>query len=319
MIRIYKKVSDTEIQEIDRPERDCWINVYPPFEPEALETLAADVGVPLDFLTDSIDINERSRYEEDDGVKLIVINTPIENYDVKVTDTEADYVTIPIGIVLTESMILTISSTKNPVMEWFVHNIIKNLKPHQRERFVLRIVERNNAYFLHYLNEINKRRYLIEKELYNSSRNQELSRLLNIQKSLVYFVTNLRANELLMMKIKRSNFLGINDQEEELDFLEDIIIDNSQALEMANVYANILNGTMDAFASIISNNLNEVMRRLTSITVILMLPTLVASLYGMNIVPLPFSESPYAFWIIVSVSMVLAFLLYLVFRRRRWF
>lgn len=318
MIRYYKKVSDTEVVEIVAPERDCWINLYPPFETDKLNSLAGKVGVPLDFLTDSIDINERSRYEEDDGVKLLVINTPIENFDLKLTDTEADYVTIPIGIVLTGEFILTISSAKNPVMEWFVHNIIKNLKPHERERFVLKILERNNAYFLHYLNEINKRRYLIEKELYHSSRNQELSRLLNIQKSLVYFVTNLRANELLMMKLKRSNFLGLNDREEEADFLEDIIIDNSQALEMANVYANILNGTMDAFASIISNNLNEVMRRLTSITVILMLPTLVASLYGMNL-NLPLEDAPGAFWIVLLISAAIALVLFIVFRRRRWF
>ena len=317
MIKYYRKI-DNKIVEINEAQQDCWINAYPPFEQDQLHRLAEEINVPFDFLNDSIDINERSRYEEDDGVRLIVINTPIENFDVKMMDTEADYVTIPIGIILTDSLLVTISSAQNPVLEWFVHNVIKNLQPHERHRFVLRILEKNTDYFLHYLNEINKRRYLIEKELYNSSRNQELSRLLNIQKSLVYFATNLRANELLMMKIKRSNFLQFSENEEDYDILEDIIIDNSQALEMSNVYANILNCTMDAFASIISNNLNIVMRRLTSITVILMLPTLIASLYGMN-VKLPFSEQSGAFSAVLLVSVLVSVVLFFVFRSRRWF
>ncbi|MBI1191726.1 MAG: magnesium transporter CorA family protein [Bacteroidetes bacterium] len=317
MIKYYRRI-DNRIVEIDGPQEDCWINAYPPFEPDQLNQLAEAINVPFDFLGDSIDINERSRYEEDDGVKLIVINTPIENFDVKMTDTEADYVTIPVGIILTDTLIVTLSSAQNPVLEWFVHNVIKNLQPNERHRFVLRILEKNTAYFLHYLNEINKRRYLIEKELYNSSRNQELSRLLNIQKSLVYFATNLRANELLMMKIKRGNLLQFSEHDEDYDILDDIIIDNSQAVEMSNVYANILNGTMDAFASIISNNLNLVMRRLTSITVILMIPTLIASLYGMN-VRLPFAERPGAFFMVLLLSGLISLLLFFVFRARRWF
>lgn len=317
MVRYYHKVGD-RVHEIDRAERDCWINVYPPFDTERLQALAEEIDVPYDFLADSIDINERSRYEEDEGVRLIVINTPIENFDVKMTDTEADYVTIPIGIVWTSELIVTISPQQNPVMEWFVHNVVRGLKPHERHRFILKILEKNNDYFLHYLNEINKRRYLIEKELYHSSRNQELSRLLNIQKSLVYFVTNLRANELVMNKLKRINLLQLADDDEEVDALEDIIIDNSQALEMAGVYANILNGTMDAFASIISNNLNEVVRRLTSITVVLMMPTLLASLYGMN-VRLPFADSEHAFFWVLLIGVATVILPVWILRRRRWF
>lgn len=317
MVRYYHKVGD-RVHEIDRAERDCWINVYPPFDTERLQALAEEIDVPYDFLADSIDINERSRYEEDEGVRLIVINTPIENFDVKMTDTEADYVTIPIGIVWTPELIVTISPQQNPVMEWFVHNVVRGLKPHERHRFILKILEKNNDYFLHYLNEINKRRYLIEKELYHSSRNQELSRLLNIQKSLVYFVTNLRANELVMNKLKRINLLQLADDDEEVDALEDIIIDNSQALEMAGVYANILNGTMDAFASIISNNLNEVVRRLTSITVVLMMPTLLASLYGMN-VRLPFADREYAFYWVLLIGLATVILPVWILRRRRWF
>jgi magnesium transporter len=166
---------------------------------------------------------------------------------------------------------------------------------------------------------MNKRRYLIEKELMHSSRNTELAKLLNIQKSLVYFVTDLRANELLMMKIQRTNFLGIKTDEEKNDLLSDIIIDSSQALEMATVYTNILNGTMDAFGSIISNNLNSVMKRLTSITIILMVPTLIASFFGMNFTNLPFEHANSGFFIIIFLSIFVSVILYLVFRKIRWF
>jgi magnesium transporter len=317
MIKYYQKI-DNRIVEIGEARRDCWINAHPPFEPGELQALAEEIQVPFDFLYDSIDINERSRFEEDDGVRLIVINTPVQNYEMRMLDTDADFVTIPVGIILTESLIVTLSSAQNPVLEWFVHNVIKNLQPHERARFVLKILEKNTSYFLHYLNEINKRRYLIEKELYHSSRNEELARLLNIQKSLVYFATNLRANELMLMKMKRSNFLRFQDEDDDVDILEDIIIDNSQALEMTNVYANILSSTMDAFASIISNNLNIVMRRLTSITVILMLPTLIASLYGMN-VQLPLASSPNAFFLVLVLSGLVSVLLFFLFRNRRWF
>jgi len=171
---------------------------------------------------------------------------------------------------------------------------------------------------MQYLKQLNSQRNAYEKELYNSSRNKELAKLLNIQKSLVYFLTSLRANELMMMKIKRTDFLQIKDDEEQLDFLEDIIVDCSQALEMSDVYTNILNGTMDAFASIISNNLNNIMKRLTAITIVLMVPTLVASFYGMN-VSLPFDKSPFAFLIIMVVSLMLSFLLVFIFNRRKWF
>ena len=318
MIKYYKKSNNT-IVEIEKPEKDCWINVYPPFDHKRLATLSDAIDIPIDYLLDSIDINERSRFEQDDNVKLIVINTPIENDMENSIDNDAFYITIPIGIILTQDYNIIISSAQNKVIDWFFSIAIKHLSPSEKEMIVMKIFEKNVFYFIQYLNEMNKRRYLIEKELMYSSRNTELAKLLNIQKSLVYFVTDLRANELLMMKIQRTNFLGIKTDEEKNDLLSDIIIDSSQALEMATVYTNILNGTMDAFGSIISNNLNSVMKRLTSITIILMVPTLIASFFGMNFTNLPFEHANSGFFIIIFLSIFVSVILYLVFRKIRWF
>ena len=319
MIKYYKR-EQNNIVEIDRPEKDCWINVYPPFDHKRLAQLSDAIDIPIDFLLDSIDINERSRFEVDDNVKLIVINTPIENDLEHFVDNEAFYITVPVGIILTKDHNIIISSAQNRVIDWLFSVAIKHLNPTDKDTIVLKIFEKNVFYFTQDLNEMNKRRYLIEKELMHSSRNTELSKLLNIQKSLVYFVTDLRANELLMMKLARTNtVLGIKDDEEKSDYLQDILIDSGQASEMANIYTNILNGTMDAFGSIISNNLNMVMKRLTSVTIILMVPTLVASFYGMNLDPLPFAGSSSAFLGVSIFSVLCAVILYYIFRRIRWF
>lgn len=318
MIKYYIK-EQNNIVEIDKPVKDCWINVYPPFDHKRIAALSESIDIPIDFLLDSIDINERSRFEVDDNVKLIVINTPIENDLENSIDNDAFYITIPIGIILTKDHNIIISSAQNRVIDWCFSIAIKHLDPRDKDMIILKIFEKNVFYFIQYLNEMNKKRYLIEKELMDSSRNTELAKLLNIQKSLVYFVTDLRANELLMMKLSRTNLLGIKEHEVKSDYLQDILIDSSQALEMANIYTNILNGTMDAFGSIISNNLNMVLKRLTSVTIILMVPTLIASFYGMNLQPLPFESQSNAFILIIIVSIAISALLYYIFRRIRWF
>lgn len=315
MIRYYSKL-DGRVAEIAEPEVSCWVNISPPFTHEELEELAIRFDIPLDFLTDSLDIDERSRYEREEDVRLIVVNTPIVNETSE--DNSATYITVPIGIILTIEHILTITSFENPVLQLFLDNKVKNFDPSDEAAFVLQIFEQNVFRFLNCLKKLNLKRNVIEKKLYNSSRNKELMQLLSIEKSLVYFVNSLSSNELLKMKMKRSDFLHIRNDEDKTDLFEDIIIDNSQALEMANVYTNILNGTMDAYGSIISNNLNITIRRLTLITIILMVPTLVASFYGMN-VPLPYMNEPLTPYIIIILSVVLSLLLGWYFQRKRLF
>jgi magnesium transporter len=316
MITYYNK-KGKELIELQELKPSCWINITPPFNYEELEKLSNEHSIPLDFLTDSLDIDERSRYEREDDIRLIVVNTPILNE--KHGEGEAIYITVPIGIILTPDNLITITSYPNPIIHKFLEMRVKNFNPSDEKLFVLQILEQTVYQFLDCLTKLNLKRGLIEQELYNSSRNSELKELLRIEKSLVYLVNSLSSNELLKMKMKRTDYLKIRDDEYQTDLFEDLIIDNSQALEMATVHTNILNGTMEAYASIVSNNLNVFIQRLTIITIILMVPTLVASFYGMNVKNLPLSENPMAFYYILAISFVLGFLLIWFFRRKRLF
>ena len=197
MIRYYKK-ANRQLTELQNAEPSCWINISPPLSHEELEAVAQQFYIPLDFLTDSLDIDERSRYEIEEDVRLIVVNTPILNESEEAN--EAIYVTVPIGIILTADIIITIASHENPVLEMFLNNKVKNFQPEDEKLFVLQILEQNVYRFLTCLKKLNLKRNLIEKELYDSSRNKELRQLLNVEKSLVYFVNTLSSNELMKMK-----------------------------------------------------------------------------------------------------------------------
>ena len=298
MIQYFKNNAHNTIA-IDKPEHGSWINVLPPLKQEEFTELSEMLDIPIDFLKDSLDIDERSRYEIDDNVKLIVIKTPTENNSFN--DSDAFYITIPICIILTHNQIVTVNSFENEAIKKFL-NTYQNRNPDKKTMMVLKIFEKVTNNFQDYLKEINLRRNTLEHKLYVANRNEELLQLMRIQKSLVYFLTALRSNELLMMKMVRTNFLQMT--EDEKDFLDDLIVETSQALEMANTYTNILSSTLDAFASIISNNQNEVLKRLTTLTIVLTVPILIASIYGMN-VPIPYKDTPYAFWIPVIISLII--------------
>lgn len=301
----YFKIEDHRTVATDRPSAGTWVNVLPPLKQEEFSELSAAMNIPLDFLKDSLDIDERSRYETEDNVKLIVIKTPTENNSFN--DSDAFYVTIPICIILTGGQIVTVNSFENEAIKKFL-NSFQNRQPDRVNMMVLKVFEKITTNFQDHLKEINQRRNAVEQKLYDANRNEELLQLMRIQKSLVYFVTALRSNELLMMKISRTNFLKLN--EDEKNFLDDLVIETSQALETAHTYTNILSSTMDAYASIISNNQNEVLKKLSTLTIFLSIPVIIASIYGMN-VPLPFQNSPYAFWIPVSISLlILAFVIF---------
>lgn len=307
----YFKNQDNRTVEIQTPEPGAWVNVLPPLKQEEFEELAEKLNIPLDFLTDSLDIDERSRYEIDDNVKLIVLKTPAENNSFN--DSDAFYITIPIVIILTHQQIITVNSFENGAIRKFF-NTFKNRKPDNRKLMVLKVFEKVVVNYLDFLKEINHRRNQLEQKLYDSNSNDDLLELVRIQKSLVYFVTALRSNELLLMKLERTNALQLN--EEENDYLNDLIVDNSQALEMANIYTNILSSTLDAYASMISNNQNVVLKRLTYVTIALQIPVLVASIYGMN-VPLPGQHSPYAFYLPILMSISLGLWLAWYYVRKR--
>lgn len=296
MIQYFKNIDQTTV-EIDKPENGVWVNILPPLKQEEFSELSESLDIPIDFLTDSLDIDERSRYEEEDNVKLIVIKTPTENNSFNESD--AYYITIPICIILTHNQVVTVNSFENTAIKKFL-NTFRNRHPDKRNMMVLKIFEKIVQNFMEHLKEINQRRNMFEQKLYDASKNEHLLELMRIQKSLVYLVTALRSNEMLMMKLERTNFLALTEDEKE--FLNDLIVDNSQALEMANIYTNILSSTLDAFASIIANNQNQVLKRLAIITIVLTFPVLTASLFGMN-VPNGFENSRYAFYIVAFLSL----------------
>ncbi|MBL7717419.1 MAG: magnesium transporter CorA family protein [Flavipsychrobacter sp.] len=313
MVQYYKNINRKTL-EIEQPEGANWINVTPPFQENEIDKLSEAAAIPRDFLADTLDIEERSRYEIEDGVKLIILKTPVENKSLNESD--AYYITIPIAIIITESnQVVTVNSFENVAIRRFLNTFAKR-HPERPNMMVLKIFEKVVMDFMEVLKEINHRRNILEQKLYDANRNEELLYLMRIQKSLVYFVTALRSNELLLMKMDRTNFL--NCDEEEREFLSDLIVEFSQALEMADTYNNILVSTMDAFASIINNNMNLVMKRLTSITILISVPTLIASFLGMN-VKVPYEGELFGFYAAMVLSVLAATAMVLYFNKKKWF
>ena len=312
MVQYFKNINHQTIK-IDQAENGAWVNVLPPLKQEEFTELSTSLDIPLDFLSDSLDIDERSRFEEKDNVKLLVIKTPTENNSFNESD--AFYITIPICIIITHNQIVTVNSFENAAIKKFL-STFQNRHPDKKNMMVLKIFEKIVQNYMEYLKEINHRRNILEQKLYDANRNEHLLQLMRIQKSLTYFVTALRSNELLMLKLERTNFLGLTEEEKEI--LNDLIVDNSQGLEMANIYSNILSSTLDAFASIIANNQNEVLKRLSVITIVLSFPVLVASIYGMN-VPIPYHNSPFAFYLPVGLSLVISLVIGWFFLKRKVF
>lgn len=297
----------------EEPGKQCWINLVNPDTAE-LEALEQRYEMPMEFLQAALDPDERARYEVEDDTILILIRIPVVNH----SDTsEIPYITRPLAIVIKADVLLTICLVESPMMEDFLNEKVKNFNPENQLRFVLQLFYRNALRFLRYLRDINTRTSAIELELQKSQKNADLIKLLNYEKSLVFFTTSLRSNQIMMDRFKRTRFFR-QAVEDERELLEDIIIDNTQAIEMANIYTNILSGLMDAFASVISNNLNAVMKTLTKITIVLMLPTFVASLYGMN-VKLPFQEAQSAFLLITLFCVILIIGGFIVFSNKRLF
>lgn len=283
---------------LPQPTARCWINLQRPERPE-LEALAKQFDLPIEFLEAALDPDERARYEVEDDCHLIVLRTPVKNFN---GASDVPYSTRPLALVIKDHLIITVTNGENPVIQDFLEQRIKNLNTERVTRFVLQVLFRTALRYLRFLRDINSQTLLLERELQAAQRNEDLLQLLSYDKSLVYFNSSLRSNQLMLERFKRTGFYT-KALEDEQDLLDDILIDTTQAIEMANIYSNNLSGLMNAFASVINNNLNVVMKRLTQITVILMLPTLVASLYGMN-VALPFASNDYAFAIVMGITLL---------------
>jgi magnesium transporter len=310
MISVYKS-AENGLEKQNDFIQNSWVQVSDPTSEEI--TQIQDLGVPLDFITYPLDLDERPRVErEDDGTLLVIIRIPV--YQGAVSD--IPYSTIPLGFVLIQNHLVTICREESDIFKDFTNGRIRNLSTGKRHRFILRFLLNASSQFLNFLREINKTTELIEDQLQKSMKNKEVLELLKYQKSLVFFTTALKANELVMERLQKMQFFKQYPDDE--DLLEDVITENQQAIEMTNISGNILSSMMDAFASIISNNLNVVMKFLTSVTIVLSIPTIIGSLFGMNVLN-PLEQNPYAFSLILGISLAISVLVVIVFVKRDWF
>jgi magnesium transporter len=295
---------------LTEPTLGSWINVIDP-TPAELEELRS-LGIPEDFITYPLDVDERSRTERENGEVLIVLRVPY--YQGETAD--IPYNTIPLGIILTPTFIVTICKRPVEILESFFNGRVRDLSTSKFIRFLLHILLKTAERYLANVREINKRVDIVEDRLQMSTRNKELMELLKYQKSLTIFATALKSNELMMERLQRSRLFTLYPEDE--DLLEDVLTENQQAIEMTNIAANILSAMMDAFASIISNNLNVVMKLLASITIVVSLPTMVSSFYGMNI-DLPFQQNDQAFLIVLGTTLLITLIAVWVFVKRDLF
>ena len=301
MLKIYNTDIETnKLEEIKEFKKGSWINLVNPSEQE-IKKVCESANIQEDFIRDALDFEEKARIdrEEDDGTTLFVVDVPI----VEKNEENDVYTTMPLGmIVVRDDFFITVSLRKNKVIEDFEKRKIKDFQTYKKSKLIFQILYLNSSYYLSYLKLINKETEIAEYILKNSMKNKELLKLLGLEKSLVYFTTSLKSNELVMERTLRGKIIKLYEDDE--DILEDAITENKQAIEMAKIYSDILNGTMEAYASIISNNLNGVMKFLTSITIVLAIPTMISSFWGMN-VNLPFQDSKLGFVIMIAISAIL--------------
>lgn len=310
MLKFYKTVSNT-IVEIEEMEPGCWVSAVAPTETE-ISALQNELKLDRDFISSALDEEETSRIESDDGQTLIVLDYPVaEKADDK--DEAISYYTMPMGIILTESNVITVCLKQNTIIDDFAKGVVKGVQTHFKTRFIFHLLLRIAGRYLQYLKQIDKLSNYVEAQLHKSMKNKELIQLLELEKSLVYFSTSLKSTETVLEKTLRGRVIKL--YEEDQDLLEDVLIEVKQAIEMSNIYSNILRGTRDAFASLISNNLNAVMKVLTVITIVMSVPTMVFSFYGMNVPDLPL---PYT-WFTVGLSSVLAVIVAILITRIKFY
>ena len=300
MVKMYNTDMITNVTtEVNEYKRGNWIDMINPTESEIFE-VCRNLNIEQEFIKYSLDYEEKARIdlEEDDGTILFIIDVPIIE---KENDVEI-YTTMPVGVIFVrDEYVITVSLKENDIIKKMERIVGKKVITYKKSQFLFQLFYENSSAFLNLLKEINKKTEHIERTLKKDLKNEDLLKMLNLEKALVYITTSLKSDEVVMEKTLRGKIIKLYEEDE--DLLEDAIVENKQAIEMSKIYSDILNETMDMYASIISNNINYIMKFLTSITIILAIPTLVASLWGMN-VPVPFQNYQYGFPVLLAVSFV---------------
>ena len=292
---------------VEEPLKGCWISLIHPTD-EEIHTVSDRCSVPEDMLRAALDPEERSRIDSDDGCVMILVNVPV------VTETQQElYDTVPLAIILTDESVITVCSRNSPVLRAFAEGHVPNFTTAMKTRFVFQILYAAASLFLGYLRKIEKHSEAIEDRMRRAADNRQLFELLRLQKTLVYFSTSLRANEAVLEKLMRTD--AVKKYPEDAEILEDAIIENRQAMEMTQIYREIVKGTTDTFASVISNNLNLIMKTLAIITIVMAIPTIIFSAYGMNVsaASMPLAMHSQAFLLIIVLALLCSLVVGLVF------
>ncbi|MDU5109190.1 MAG: magnesium transporter CorA family protein [Clostridium sp.] len=302
MIQIYKSISESNpsLKALDNLEPGCWINIVAPSD-EELILISKKTGVPLPFLKAPLDDEETSRIDTEDNCLLVIVDIPFTEME----DNSLTYDTYPLAIIHTEKQLITVCLKNSRILTDFINGKVKSFYSFKKSRFILQILSKISSAYLVYLRQIDKKSLMIEKRLHKSMKNRELIQLHSLEKSLVYFSTSLKANEITLEKMLKLEIMQI--YEEDQDVLEDVIIENKQAIEMTEIYSNILASTMDFFASVISNNLNIVMKVLASVTILMAIPTVIGGIFGMNFIRMPLITNEYGFEITMFITLLLTF------------
>lgn len=313
------------IKEIEEIKSGCWVSAIAPTESE-ISMLETKLGIDRDFIRSALDEEESTRIESEDKQTLIVIDYPVaekteqratENKEKKQHNFDDDtisYYTTPMSIILTENNVVTVSLKQNIIAEDFANNVVKNIKTQYKTRFIFAILLRIAGRYLQYLKQIDKISNYVENQLHKSMKNKELIQLLGLEKSLVYFSTSLKSTETVLEKILRGRVIKLYDEDQ--DLLEDVLIEVKQAIEMSNIYTNILSSTMETCGSLISNNLNIVMKVLTIITIVMEVPNIVFSFYGMNVDGLPYAGS---IFFPIGIAVLLAVLAGIILSKSKFY
>ncbi|MEJ8546028.1 magnesium transporter CorA family protein [Brevibacillus borstelensis] len=310
MLTIFRSTEFGKLVPLNEFEKGCWVKLNQPTQ-EELQRVETALGVREDFLRDALDEEERARVEKEEDSTMLIVEIPRMS-----ADRQEKISTVPLGIFINDNCFVTVCMEETPILTDFCAGKVKHFHTHMKTRFLLQILHRIADYYLYYLKRINHKRERLENELHQSVRNKELLAMLELEKSLVYFTTSLTKNNILLKKLINGNALRMYEEDQEL--LEDVIIETKQAIAMTEVYSSIMSSMMSAFGSVVSNNVNHVVKLLTSITIVLALPTMISSIYGMN-VELPLQEHPNAFSLIMVMSAVSALVTSLIFWKKRFF
>ena len=304
----------TEFKEIETLEPGSWINLVNPSQSESIE-IANAFDIDVADLRAPLDAEEMSRMTIEDNYTLIIVDVPITEE----RNGKTYYVTIPLGIILTDDVIITTCLEKLPLMDRFINRRLRNFYTFMKSRFVFQMLYRNAELYLTALRSIDRKSDQIESQLHESPRNDELIELMELEKTIVYFKASLKTNERVTRKLISSS--AIKKYTEDEDLLEDTLIETQQAIEMADIYGNILRSMEDTFAAIIGNNQNNIMKTLALVTIVMSIPTMIFSAYGMNFKDndLPLNGEPHAFWLIIFIAFALSISLTIYLIHKKWF